>query len=76
MNKSTRILNPQTFNQRIAEAAEHFEIDLNEVEDGHLDHLQTIKNRHDKVFNTGSIKTYRVTEEGVVGFLNASGEMI
>jgi hypothetical protein len=77
MNKSTVILNKtQSLVHRIEEAAEHFQIDMNDVEDGHLDHLQTIKNRHDSVFNTGAVRSYRVTEEGVVGFLNASGEMI
>lgn len=73
MNKSTVILNK---NERVMEAADHFKIDLNDVEDGHLDHLQTIKDRHDNAFIKGSVRTYRVTEGGVVAFLNASGDLI
>lgn len=77
MNKSTVILNKtQSLVHRIEEAAEHFKIDMNEVEDGHLDHLQAIKDRHSKVFEVGSVRSYRITEEGVVGFLNDNGDMI
>lgn len=77
MNKSTVNINKtQSLVHRIEEAAEHFKIDLNDVEDGHLDHLQAIKDRHDNVFVAGSLRQYRLMEDGVVGFLNDNGEMI
>lgn len=77
MNKSKVNINKtQSLTHRIEEAAEHFKIDLNDVEDGHLDHLQAIKDRHSNVFEVGSVRSYRITEDGVVGFLNDNGEMI
>jgi hypothetical protein len=64
------------FTDLVMEAAELYDLDLNDVERSDIDRLIATKQRHDKVFEQGSGRSYRVTANGTVGFLNASGKMI
>lgn len=74
MKNATLIGNKMT--ELVMEAAELYNLDLNDVERSDIDRLITAKKRHDEVFEQGSVRSYRVTANGVVGFLNTKGEMI
>ena len=74
MKNATLIGNKMT--ELVMEAAELYDLDLNDVERTHIDRLIATKSAHDKVFEQGCVRSYRVTSNGVVGFLNANGEMI